>query len=88
LEGRALLSSFHAASRSPEAVVDGSTAKLPPFVQAVKQDARRFGKHVQVETIVVPGSFTEYEITFYAKGSLHMIDLTINYPTTPGPQPG
>jgi hypothetical protein len=62
----------------------------PAFVRAVVQAARRMGgTHITVTpTIAVPGSFTDYQITFQARGRTFTTVITIPVPQHPGPTPG
>ena len=66
-----------------------AAVKLPVFVRAVEQAAERTGSHVSVKPIeAVPGAFTVYQITFQTRSQTYTTDITITYPTKPGPQPG
>jgi hypothetical protein len=88
LERLTLLSSIQPAIEHLAPAAHAQTTKLPPFVRASKRQAERVGSDVHVQTIVVPGSFTEYEIVFHVKRTIYSVDITIQYPETPGPQPG
>ncbi|MDR3634605.1 MAG: hypothetical protein P4L84_12440 [Isosphaeraceae bacterium] len=89
LERLTLLSTIHPAIGHESHAPHNGATPLPAFVRAVERVAERFGSHVSAQPIiVVPGGFTEYQITFQVKGQTYTTDITIPDRPTTGPTPG
>jgi hypothetical protein len=88
LERLTLLSSVHPAMGHESDAAHAAAIKLPAYVRAVEQLAKSHGSHVTVRVLIAPGTSTEYEITFQAKGKTYTTDIVIPVPPTSGPQPG
>jgi hypothetical protein len=88
LESVMLLSSFHPGVGHPSSGAHGT--KLPAYVRSVVRAAHQVGSHVSVTTIAgAPGSATEYQIAFEAKGQTYTTDIWVqDHGPKVGPQPG
>ncbi len=89
LERLALLSTIHPIATDTPHATPSVITPLPRYVRSVMQAARAQGSHVTEQTIVVPGSFTTYEITFRLGRKTYTTDITIPARPTIGPiEPG
>jgi hypothetical protein len=87
LERKTLLSSLHPAMGHESHVGHPETSGPPMIVRETMQSIRAHGFDPTKQVIAVPGSFTDYEITFMVGRSTVTIDINVPAPPSPGPEP-